>query len=245
MLPAADVLSLPTEGASVLVDTITTRAYNLALLVQLHLEGDSSKWILDACLPWLLERAKNLSLLDAHLGSNPRLPPLIHIMHLILMLPNNFGNVFRALPHVARLETLSMLKGTCCIAENSIGIPLDLSMLPCLVSVALTAIVPAKIILPADCKVSLRRVHLQKFLYVKKMYPGKEAVVHSIGVGLKVSEMPSLRYVENLHALVDVTVHLIAADHSRDSVCKVELCCLQPVKRLQVSGENLDKNVPT
>lgn len=54
-----------------------------------------------------------------------------------------------------------------------------------------------------------------------------------------------LGYVGNLHALVHVTIHLTAANSSRDPVCKLDLCCLQHVKRVQVSGEKLDITVPT
>ncbi len=97
MLPAADVLSLPAEGAYVLAETIARRAYDLARLLQLHLHSDSIEYsrveLLFPCMPWLLDRAKNLSLLDVHLGSKAWLPPLTNIKHLILVLQDDVGNV--------------------------------------------------------------------------------------------------------------------------------------------------------
>lgn len=248
MLPAAAVLSLPAVCADILVESAESTAYELAGLRQLHLDSDSDEYkkgkMIYPCLPLLLTWAKNLILLDAYLGSKPFLVSLTHIKHLILVIQDDdIGNVFRALPRATKLETLSISRSKPPTAHRHIHAPLGLDMLQCLTRVALRSLCPETVSLPEDCKLSL---HEECFNDLKgKVWQGKEAVLRSVSTNCPANCMSALReYIGNLHSLVSVAIDLTTSYRS-DSVRTIDLRCLEHVKRVHVSGTNLDISVPT
>ncbi len=236
MLPAAAVLYLPVQWACIVAQNFARKACDLAGLHQLHLDydikGNDKKERSFPCVPWLLTWANNLNLADVHLGSNPWLPPLTHIKHLILVLEDDIGNTFEALPEATSLETLSISRSEqfseCYFSEG----PLVLNMLPCLVSVALEMVCPETCSIPEDCRLSLHKFRLRHLK--DDMWQGKEGTICSISVNHYATDMSDItKYIGKLHALVSVATHLTAASPGRDPVCKLDLCCLQHVKRFR------------
>ncbi len=242
------MLSLPTKCADSLAEVIVSRAYNLSGLRQLHIDYDNAEYYhftqYFTCLPLLLTWPKNLCLLDAHMGSKPWLPPLKHVKHLILVLQDDIGNISGTLPAAKSLETLSISRSMYYRAEDPINTPLVLNLLPFLVSIALKNFCPDMLRLPEECKLT---VHAKNLRVLKcNGWQSKEAKVCSISVKLSLPDITEFRkYVENLHALVSVAIHLNATATSLACMQSLDLCCLQHVKKLHVSGETLGICVPT
>ncbi len=202
MLPAAAVLSLPADsiGAGVLAETVAPEhkifqncGNSILSLTPKNLCSASRSEIMLPCLPWLVTCAKNLRLLDAHLGFKPWLPgsPLKHIKHLTLVLRDGVGNAFRVLPEATALETLSISSRKPPWQDDTMNAPMVFDVLTCLVKVALREIWPwtETCSLPKDCKLTYHAKDLDDLKFQARLWHGNDASLHGISVKVRVSAM--------------------------------------------------------